>query len=200
MKYPSVPIFLARHSHFWHPSSDTMPLQMPMLCLHKISGDLTSAVSSPHIYETLLALTLLETNHTMFFLHDNVERSNLASTDAQNALSDGNSFYDEDYDNFGSVSSGELEDKKVEDDPGHQLGDDQPSEAPPAPSTLGLPDNSDPSNSPPSLTTTAMQNANTNDDGNTSQDNPKPPKGKSIAHYDLKANQMMFVSLEVEWG
>ena len=85
-----------------------------------------------------------------------------------------------------------------EDNPGHRLGDDQPSKAPPAPSALGLPDDSDPSDSPPSLTTTATQNANTNDDGNTSQDTPNPPKGKSIAHYDLKANRMVFVSLDIE--
>ena len=88
----------------------------------------------------------------------------------------------------------------VEDDPGHSLGDNQPSEAPPSPSALGLPDDSDPSDSPASLTTTAKQNANTNDDGNTSQDTPNPPKGKSIAHYDLKANRMVFVSLDVETG
>ena len=95
LKYPSVPLFLARCSHFWHPSSNTMPLQMPMLRLHKISGDLISAVYSPHIYESSRALTSLETNHIMFFLHDVVERSNLASADAQNASSDSNSFYDD---------------------------------------------------------------------------------------------------------
>ena len=67
----------------------------------------------------------------------------------------------------------------VEDDPGHRLGDDQPSEAPPSPSALGLPDDSDPSDSPPSLTT-AKQNANTNDDGNTSQDTPILPKANLL--------------------
>jgi hypothetical protein len=136
----------------------------------------------------------------MFFLHDVVERSNQATDDAQNASSDGESFYDEDYDDFGSVSSGELEDQMVEDDPADRPGDDQPSEASSAPSASGLPDDSDPSDSPPSLTTTATQNGNTNDDGNAPQDTPKPPNGKSIAHFDLKANRIVYVSLDVETG
>ena len=55
----------------------------------------------------------------MFFLHDIVEQSNLASADPQNASSEGESFYDEDHDDFGSVSSQELEDQMIEDDPGH---------------------------------------------------------------------------------
>jgi hypothetical protein len=136
----------------------------------------------------------------MFFLHDIVEQSNLASADPQNASSEGESFYDEDHDNFGSVSSRELEDQMIEDDPGHRPGDDQPSVAPPAPSALGFPDESDPSDSPPSLTTTVMQNANTNEDVNLSHDTPQPPKGKSIAHHDLRANRIVFVSLDVETG
>ena len=136
----------------------------------------------------------------MFFLHDVVKPSNLAAADSQNASSDGESFYDEDNDDFGSVSSGELEDQMDVDDPGHRPGDDQPSEAPPAPSASGPSHDSDPSDSPPSLTPTATQDTNTNDDGNTPQDTPKPPKGKSIAHYNLKAKRVVFVSLDVETG
>ncbi len=136
----------------------------------------------------------------MFFLHDVVEPSNLAADDSQNASSDGESFYDEDYYDFGSVSSGELEDQMDVDDPGHRPGDDQPSEAPPAPSASGPSHDSDPSDSPPSLTPTATQDTNTNDEGNTPQDTRKPPKGKSIAHYDLKAKRIVFVSLDVETG
>lgn len=125
----------------------------------------------------------------MFFLHDVVERSNLASADRKNASSDDESFYDEDYDDFDSVSSGELEDQMIVE-----------SEAQPAPSALGLSDNSDPSDSPPSLTPTATQNTNTNDNGNTPQDTRKPPKGKSIAHYDLKAKRIVFYLLTLRRG
>ena len=32
------------------------------------------------------------------------------------------------------------------------------------------------------------------------QDTPMPPKGKSIAHYDLEAKRIVFVSLDVETG
>jgi hypothetical protein len=116
----------------------------------------------------------------MFFLHDIVERSNLATNEGQNSSSDDESFFDDDYDDFGSVSSGELEDQMEVDDPGHRPRNDQPSDTPPAPSALGLSDDSNPSDSPPSLSPTVTQHTDANDDENTPQDTHMPPKGKSI--------------------
>ena len=75
----------------------------------------------------------------MFFLHDVTETSNSASAEAQNAPSDDEGMLDEDYDDFGSISSGELVDEDPHEPSSPRLHDDQPSDIELAPSAFGLP-------------------------------------------------------------
>jgi hypothetical protein len=123
----------------------------------------------------------------MFFLHDVTETSNSASSEAQNAPSDGEGMLDEDYDDFGSISSGELVDEDPHESSSPRPHDDQPSIIELAPSAFGLLSVDDGADFIPIVP-------------NTADDERKLPCTKSMAHFDLVDSNIVFLSLDLETG
>ncbi len=123
----------------------------------------------------------------MFYLQYGAEGSNSSSANAQNAPSDNEGVLDEDYKDFASVASSELEDEDHQ-DPSiprpHDVASPDIELAAPA---FGLPSVMEATDSDP---ITAI----------TSNAERKPPHGKSITHFDLCNNKIVFLSLDLETG
>lgn len=123
----------------------------------------------------------------MFYLHDALEASNSASANAGNASSDDEGVLDEDDADFASVASSELEDEVLEEPSSPRPNDDQPPEPALAPPAFGLPSVVEAADLPPIP-------------AEPSEADLKPPRGKSIAHFDLQAHNIVFLSLDLETG
>ena len=123
----------------------------------------------------------------MFYVHDVVEGSNSGSANAGNAPSDNKGILDKVCDNFASVASSELEDEEHQEPSSHRPHDVQPSDVELAPPAFGLPSIVDVTDSAPIT-------------GNTTDADRKPPHAKSIAHFDLADNKIVFLSLNLETG
>jgi hypothetical protein len=136
-------------------------------------------------------MSLQTTHHesiaAMFYLHDVVEGRNLGSADAQNAPSGDEGVLDEDCEDFASVASSELEDEGHKEPSSAPARDDASQDIELAPPPFGLPSVVEATNSDP-ITTNAT---------NTER---KIPRGKSEAHFDLKDNKIVFLSLDLETG
>ena len=123
----------------------------------------------------------------MFFLHDVVDGSNSASASTQNEPSDDEGMFDEDCDDFASVTSSELQDEEHQEPFSPRLHNKQPSDLEFAPPVFSLPSVVDATNSTPIVS-------------NTADAERKPPRGKSIAHFDLHNHKIVFLSLDLETG
>ena len=144
-----------------------------------------------------LAVSTVYFNGSMFYLHDAIEGAISSSSAAENGLDDVESYYDGDEDEFGSISSQESEDGSLPDHTGHRPRDVGPPDAPPAPPAFGAQYAPAPSNFPPThINAPAVNNPNNNAD----EPSRPIPKGKSIAHHDLNANNVVFCSLDLETG
>ena len=123
----------------------------------------------------------------MFYLHDVMQELNSRSDTAQNAPSDDNGVLDEDCDDFGSIASSKLEEEVYEEPSSPQPHDVQPSDIELAPPAFGLPHIVEAVDSTPIAAITVNEET-------------KPPRGKSIAHFDLTNNKVVFLSLDLETG
>ena len=123
----------------------------------------------------------------MFYLHDVTQELNYGADTAQNAPSDNDGVLDEDCDDFGSIASSELEEEVYEEPSSPRPHNVQPSDIELAPPAFGLPHVVE------AVDSTQMAAISTNEE-------IKPPRGKSIAHFDLTNNKVVFLSLDLETG
>ena len=122
----------------------------------------------------------------MFYLHDAAEGLNSAAANAGNDTSDNEGILDEDCDNL-PVASSKLEDEDHQETSSCQLNQDQPSDLQLAPPAFGL----------PLVVEAADSTPITPDPADTKR---KPPCGNSTAHFDLKNNAIVSLSLDLETG
>jgi hypothetical protein len=130
----------------------------------------------------------------MFYLRDAVESGNSGPVDDQNGLSDVESFYDEDCCDYGSISSTESDLESLSDMPAVRADDDGPPIAPTAPPAFGVEFAPGPINFSRSPITETI------DAGPPEEETLPIPRNKSIAHHDLKDNNIVWCSLDLETG
>ncbi len=123
----------------------------------------------------------------MFYLHDALEASNSAAVNARNASADDEGVLDEDCANFASAASSKLEDDDLPEPSSPQPNDDQPPDVQLVTPAFGLPSVVDAADSTPIPL-------------ELSDNERKPPCGKSIAHFDLLDHNIVFLSLGLETG
>lgn len=123
----------------------------------------------------------------MFYLHDVTQELNYGADTAQNAPSDDDGVLDDDCDDFGSIASSELQEEVYEEPSSPRPHNVQPSDIELAPPAFGLPHVVE------AVDSTQMAAISTNEE-------IKPPRGKSIAHFDLTNNKVVFLSLDLETG
>jgi hypothetical protein len=133
----------------------------------------------------------------MFYLRDAVESAISRSADDENGLSDVESHYDEDCCDYGSVSSQDSDLESLSDTAAIRADDVGAPIAPPAPPAFGLEYAAGPINFPPSPISAVTE---TNDASPPEDETPPIPRTKSIAHHDLKANKVVWCSLDLETG
>ena len=123
----------------------------------------------------------------MFYLHDVTQELNYGADTAQNAPSDDDGVLDDDCDDFGSIASSELQEEVYEEPSSPRPHNVQPSDIELAPPAFGLPHVVE------AVDSTQMAAISTNEE-------IKPPRWKSIAHFDLTNNKVVFLSLDLETG
>ena len=116
-----------------------------------------------------------------------MQELNSRSDTAQNAPSDDDGVLDEVCNDFGSITGSELEEEVYEEPSSPRPHDVQPSDIELAPPAFGLPHVVE------AVDSTQMAAISTNEE-------IKPPRGKSIAHFNLTNNKVVFLSLDLETG
>ena len=113
---------------------------------------------------------------------------------SQKSDSGGESFYDSDIDDFGTIATGNVDLDTLDDESPSVLTDSYPPESAPSPpnspNSSGDDDKIIPPNLPP---------INDAIPSSTDED-PKPPSGKSIAHWDIEARNIVYCSFDLESG